>query len=94
MLALNENIKWCCLHFKYDRLYTIREWLATMGMPYDFIMYGDLTKVYMKIGQNVPARTAQFITSEAISVINNWDSCERISGTVLFNNIKQVITPM
>ena len=84
-----------CLHYKDDRLYTIREWLTTMGMPYDFNMYGDLTKVFAKIGQNVPARTAQFITSEAINVINNWDSCERVADdTVLFNNIKHVITPM
>lgn len=85
-----------CMHYKYDRLYTIREWLTTMGMPYDFNMYGDLTKVFAKIGQNVPARTAEFITGEAVKIIDNWDTCERItdSNVVLFNNIKQTVTPM
>ena len=85
-----------CLHYKEDRLYTMREWLTSMGMPYDFEMYGDLNRYYPKIGQNVPARTAEFITAEAVRILNDWDSCERIidSDVVLFDNIKQTVTPM
>lgn len=65
------------LHYKEDRLYTIREWLSVMGMPYDFEMYGKPDRFFRRIGQNVPARTAQFIVSEALRVINNWDTVER-----------------
>ena len=85
-----------CLHYKEDRLYTMREWLTSMGMPYDFEMYGEPTRYYPKIGQNVPVRTMQFIVSEAARVINDWDSCERITDSkiVLFDNIKQTVTPM
>ena len=85
-----------CLHYKEDRLYTMREWLTAMGMPYDFEMYGEPGRYYPKIGQNVPARTMQFITSEAVRVISNWDSCERVtdSHVILFDNLKQTVTPM
>ena len=40
----------CAIHYKEDRLYTIREWLTSMGMPYDFEMYGDINRVFPKIG--------------------------------------------
>lgn len=81
-----------CFHYEEDRLYTMREWLTAMGMPFDFDMYGDVTRYFAKIGQNVPARTAQFIVSEAVRVINNWDSVDRITdySPVLVDNIKQV----
>ena len=62
------------LHYKEDRLYTMREWMSVMGMPYDFEMPGDITKTFRKIGQNVPARTAEFIAREALNIINNWSS--------------------
>jgi len=85
-----------CYHYKEPRLYTMREWLTTMGMPYDFIMYGDVKNYFYKIGQNVPARTAEFIISEAVNVIENWDSVDRIvdKKNVLFDNIKQKITSL
>lgn len=78
-------------HYKEDRLYTIREWLSVMGMPYDFEMPGDVTKTFRKIGQNVPARTAQFVVEQAINIINNWDTVPRASemNVVLFDNNKQ-----
>lgn len=78
-------------HYKDDRLYTIREWLSAMGMPYDFEMQGDCIKNYAKIGQNVPARTMQFIANEAINVINNWETVSRSSkqNVVFFDNNKQ-----
>lgn len=82
-----------CMHYSEDRLYTFREWLTTMGMPYDFEMYGEPNRVFAKIGQNVPARTAQFIVSEAARVIKNWDSVERLDekDVAIFDNIKQAV---
>jgi site-specific DNA-cytosine methylase len=79
------------LHYKEDRLYTLREWMSVMGMPYDFEMPGDITKTFRKIGQNVPARTMQFIASEAIKVIDNWDSVDRGKdlNVKFFDNNKQ-----
>lgn len=79
------------MHYKEDRLFTMREWLSAMGMPYDFEMQGEHTKFFPKIGQNVPARTAQWIVSEALRVINNWDSVERTVSErpLLVNNDKQ-----
>jgi site-specific DNA-cytosine methylase len=81
------------MHHSEDRLYTIREWLTTMGMPFDFEMYGDIQKYYPKIGQNVPARTAQFIVSEAVKIIENWDTVERSNEqeVIYYNNIKQTV---
>lgn len=80
------------LHYKEDRLYSIREWLSVMGMPYDFEMHGKPDRFFRRIGQNVPARTAQFIVSEALNVINNWDTVERDelvnSRALLVDNIK------
>jgi hypothetical protein len=65
-----------------------------MGMPYDFEMQGTIPLNYYKqIGQNVPARTAQFIVEEAVKVINNWDSAKRINASVVFfDNTKQTST--
>jgi len=93
--AMFKNIP-TCLHYKEDRLYTIREWLTAMGMPFDFEMYGEIERVFPKIGQNVPAGTAEFVTKEAVRIINNWDACERVedSNVVYFDNTKQTVTPM
>lgn len=79
-----------CIHYKEDRLYTLREWLTSMGMPYDFEMYGDLKRVFPKIGQNVPVRTAKFIVSEAIKALTDKD-VQRVheDGAILFDNITQ-----
>lgn len=82
------------LHNKEDRLYTLREWMSVMGMPYDFELQGDPKYTFRQIGQNVPARTGQFIVSEAVKVINNWDSAERKDEQVmLFDNTKQIAKP-
>lgn len=84
----------CTLHYKEDRLYTVREWLSAMGMPYDFEMAGDPNRFFARIGQNVPARTMQFIASEAIRIIKNWDTVERNTEfpVILFDNIKQTVS--
>ena len=79
------------IHYKENRLYNIREWLSAMGMPYDFEMQGDYLRNFPKIGQNVPARTAQFIAQEAVKVIQNWNTVFRSpeANVVFFDNNKQ-----
>lgn len=80
------------IHYKEDRLYTIREYLHLMGMPNDYELPGSINSNYAKIGQNVPARTAQWIISEAVRVIENWDTIERNNNDILFvDNTKQKI---
>lgn len=79
----------CAIHYKEDRLYTLREWLTSMGMPYDFEMYGDPKRVFPKIGQNVPVRTAQFIISEALKCLTEEVQRVHENGAVLFDNITQ-----
>lgn len=87
--AMHKNIK-TTMHYDTDRTYSVREWLTSMGMPFDFEMQGDNVNNYFKqIGQNVPARTAQFIVSEAVRIINNWDTVERDKVKVkVFDNTK------
>ena len=78
------------LHYKEDRLFTIRELLHLMGMPNDYELPGDINSNYAKIGQNVPARTAKWIASEAVRIINDWDSIIRHNPDILFiDNTKQ-----
>jgi len=83
------------LHYKENRLYTIREWMTVMGFPYDFEMQGDLQKVFQMIGQNVPARTAQFIVSEAVRIVNQWNDIEReaTQNVIFFDNTTEKIKP-
>lgn len=87
--VMHKNIK-TTMHYKEDRTYTVREWLTAMGMPFDFEMQGDNVNNYFKqIGQNVPARTAQFIVNEAVKVIENWNTLKRDSVDVkVFDNTK------
>ena len=87
--VMHKNIK-TTMHYKEDRAYTVREWLTAMGMPFDFEMQGSNVNNYFKqMGQNVPARTAQIIVSEAVRVVNNWDSIDRDPAEVkVFDNIK------
>lgn len=81
------------IHFKEDRLYTVRELLTAMGMPFDFEMFGDLKRYYPKIGQNVPVKTAKFIIDEAVRIINSWDTIERTesSSIMFYDNTKQTV---
>lgn len=87
--VMHKNIK-TTMHYKEDRAYTVREWLTAMGMPFDFEMQGSNVNNYFKqMGQNVPVRTGQFIISEAVRVLNNWDTVERYQEEVhIFDNIK------
>lgn len=67
------------IHPKYDRHYTIREALFLMGMPNDFELYGTLKDNFPKIGQNVPVRTAQFIISQVVNVLEHWDEENQVT---------------
>lgn len=82
------------LHPVEDRHYTVREALHLMGMPHDFELHGEMIANFPKIGQNVPVRTAQWIVSEAVRIIENWDSLNDRTPekNVLFiDNVKQHI---
>lgn len=78
------------LHYSGKRFCTIREYLSLMGMPEDFVLYGN-SNCLAKIGQNVPAGTAKFIVSQMVNIIHNWDSVERNEETnvLLQDNISQ-----
>lgn len=79
------------LHLNEERIYTIREYLSFMGMPYDFELYGGESSS-AQIGQNVPVGTAQFIVNQACKIIENWDNPrEEFSNSIYQNNIKQSI---
>ena len=41
-------------------------------MPNDFELYGTLKANFPKIGQNMPVRTAQFIISQVVNVLEPW----------------------
>lgn len=79
------------MHPTEDRLLSMREGLHMMGHPDDFILYGTDPDKCRKIGQNVPVNTARWIVSEAVRIINDWDTIERAhSGNVaFFDNTKQ-----
>jgi site-specific DNA-cytosine methylase len=80
------------VHHKEDRLYTMREWLWTMGHPTDFDMTGTPWNYFRKIGQNVPANTARWVTTEAIRIIENWDnepSVDNGQNVAFYDNTKK-----
>ena len=81
-----------CLHYKEDRLYTMREWFYTMGHPTDMNMVGNPVHYFRKMGQNVPANTARWVAEEAARIIENWDTLEsddRGQNVAFFDNTKQ-----
>lgn len=79
------------LHPLGHRMCTVREYLSLMGMPEDFILYGDKSNL-PKIGQNVPVHTAEFIVHNIMNIINNWNEKRINECNVVFqNNINQTI---
>lgn len=62
------------LHPVEDRICTIREYLALMGMPDDFEFYGDIKLNSNKIGQNVPVKTAKFIVEQCLNCLDKWET--------------------
>lgn len=80
------------VHHKENRLYTLREWLYTMGHPTDFDMIGKPWNFFRKCGQNVPARTAQWIVSEAVRIVSDYDTLPTVdngNNVAYFDNTKQ-----
>lgn len=75
------------LHPTENRLFTVREHLHLMGMPHDFILYGDINKEYPKIGQNVPVKTAKFVVSEILT--HMYDNETETPSVRVFSNLKQ-----
>ena len=58
----------------------MREWLCLMGHPTDMNMIGKPTAYFMKIGQNVPVKTAKFMVSEITRILNNWDNEQSVAN--------------
>ena len=87
-----ENI----IHPYENRLITLRENMELMGMPHDFEMgtdYKHAGRVAYQLGQNVPVKTAEYMASEAVRIICNWehdnDNNTNISNYYMLDNIKQ-----
>ena len=79
------------LHPSGERMCTIREYLSLMGMPEDFILYGDNSNL-PKIGQNVPVHTAEFIVQNIVKIIDTWNEPRKTECNTIFqNNIGQTI---
>lgn len=80
------------IHYSGKRFCTIREYLSLMGMPEDFILYGDKTNL-AKIGQNVPVNTAKFIVSQVVNILENWEYNirEHTSNVAFQDNTKQEV---
>lgn len=73
------------IHPSGERMCNVREYLELMGMPHDFDWFGDKGNL-PKIGQNVPVKTAKFVTEQAIKIVNNWNNESRQDGSVIFFN--------
>jgi len=68
------------IHYKEDRLYTMREWFYAMGHPTDMNMIGTPASYASKMGQNVPVKTAKWVVSEAQRILNNYDKEISVTG--------------
>lgn len=80
------------VHHHEDRLYTMREWFYAMGHPTDMNMVGEPINYFRKMGQNVPANTARWISEEAVRIIENWNTLESVDNgqnVAFFDNTKQ-----
>ena len=80
------------LHLTENRIYTIREYLSFMGMPYDFELYGGESN-FPKIGQNVPVNTMKFIVNQIIDkILLKWNDERKIEINAIYqNNIRHTI---
>ena len=69
--AIQSRTVYAMIHPWEDRLCSERDALTLMGMPYDFEMYGDFMSDGVKIGQNVPVKTAEWIANIAVNVLDH-----------------------
>lgn len=73
------------IHYKEDRMYSIRELLHLMGMPDDYEFQG---KYYSKIGQNVPVQMAQFVINQVVNFLESDEKTFSEDNTAVFDNIE------
>jgi site-specific DNA-cytosine methylase len=88
--CMHKNV-FSIVHISEDRLYNMREWLTTMGMPYDFEMQGVPNYFFQKMGQNVPVGTAKFIVEQAVKFVNNELEIT-YDNKLFYDNTKQKIS--
>lgn len=89
-----ENI----IHPYENRLITLRENIELMGMPHDFELGTDhkyMGRIIYQLGQNVPVKTAEYMASEAVRIICNWehdnDNNENVQQYYMLDNIKKKV---
>ena len=68
--AFVSNYPWDLTHPVEDRYITVREALAIMKMPGDFMLQGDIGKNINKVCQNVPVTTAADMASGILDYLN------------------------
>lgn len=71
---------------KFEQLLSTRQMLHIMGLPHDFILYGDIARTHRQVGQNVPVCTARWIADVAQKMIASEDN--ETNGMNYLNNIK------
>lgn len=84
------------IHPYENRLINIRENMELMGMPHDFNLAVDdihAGRIVYQLGQNVPVKTAEYMASEAVRIIENWehdnDDNTNMQSYYMIDNIKQ-----
>ena len=84
------------IHPYENRLITIRENMELMGFPHDFNLAMDdkyVGRIPYQLGQNVPYKTAEYIASEAVRIICNWehdnDNNHDMQHCYMIDNIKK-----
>ena len=78
------------MHPNCKRVLTVRENLELMGMPHDFDWFGDESNL-PKIAQNVPVKTAKFIMSQAVNILENNINIFMDGNVLYINNINNKI---
>lgn len=95
--AIQSRTIYAMIHPWEDRLCSEREALTLMGMPYDFEMYGGFMTDGVKIGQNVPVKTAEWIARIAVDCTSRVNEDREIyipnetphQGARYYDNTKQ-----
>ena len=84
------------IHPYENRLINIRENMELMGMPHDFELGVDekyAGRITYQLGQNVPVKTAEYMVSEAVRILLNWehdnDNNINMQQSYMIDNIKQ-----
>lgn len=90
--AVQNRSMQAMIHPTEDRLFNIRENLHLMGMPHDFELHGNIASNYMKIGQNVPVKTAEWIVKECLRVLPLLNEPrEKLNNVSYIDNVKKTI---